>query len=136
MRNALILAGLALLAMTSLVLGVTTGSTHAGFATLLALLDGNASAVETQIIGELRWPRTAAAFVTGALLAVAGGLMQVLVRNPLADPYVLGVSGGAAVAVLLAMMAGAVGGSLQFAAFAGALLSMLLVFGLARGHGW
>ena len=61
--------------------------------------------------------------------------MQVLLRNPLADPYILGVSGGASVAALLAIMAGASGMMLSGSAFAGALLSTLLVFTLAHGRG-
>lgn len=70
-----------------------------------------------------------------ALLAVAGALMQVLLRNPLADPYVLGLSGGAAFAALLAMLSGLAGWLVSGSAFAGALLSTLLVFGLAHGSG-
>jgi iron complex transport system permease protein len=61
--------------------------------------------------------------------------MQVLLRNPLADPYVLGISGGAAVATLLAMLAGVSGWWLTGSAFAGSLLSMFIVFGLAQGRG-
>ena len=80
---------------------------------------------------DLRLPRALAAFAVGALLAVAGALMQVLLRNPLADPYVLGLSGGAAVGALSALLAGA-GSLLGPAAFAGALLSAALVFALAR----
>ena len=52
------------------------------------------------IVRELRLPRALAAFAVGGLLALAGALMQVLLRNPLADPYVLGISGGAAVGAL------------------------------------
>ena len=55
---------------------------------------------------DLRLPRALAAFAAGGLLALAGALMQVLLRNPLADPYVLGISGGAAVGALAAMLAG------------------------------
>jgi len=62
-------------------------------------------------------------------------LMQVLLRNPLADPYVLGLSGGAAVGALLAMLAGLGGLLVSGSAFAGALLSTLMVFGLAHGTG-
>jgi iron complex transport system permease protein len=91
--------------------------------------------LDARILLELRLPRTANAFVTGALLAVAGALMQVLLRNPLADPYILGVSGGASVGALLAITAGAGVLTLHSAAFAGALLSMLLVFSLAHGRG-
>jgi iron complex transport system permease protein len=87
------------------------------------------------LVLELRLPRTLAAFATGGLLAVAGALMQVLLRNPLADPYVLGLSGGAAVGALLAMLAGLGGLLVSGSAFAGALLSTLMVFGLAHGTG-
>jgi iron complex transport system permease protein len=66
---------------------------------------------------------------------LAGALLQVLLRNPLADPYVLGTSGGAAVGALLAMLAGLSGAALGGSAFAGALLSTLLVFGIARRGG-
>jgi len=61
--------------------------------------------------------------------------MQILLRNPLADPYVLGVSGGASVGALAAMLAGAGAFMLSGSAFAGALLSTFLVFGLAHGTG-
>ena len=61
--------------------------------------------------------------------------MQVLLRNPLADPYVLGLSGGAAVGALLAMLGGAAGFLVSGSAFAGAMLATLMVFGLAHGSG-
>ena len=71
----------------------------------------------------------------GGLLAVAGALMQVLLRNPLADPYVLGLSGGASMGALAAMLAGMGGVLISGSAFLGALLSTFLVFGLAHGSG-
>jgi iron complex transport system permease protein len=74
-----------------------------------------------------------AAFATGGLLGYAGTLMQVLLRNPLADPYVLGLSGGAAAGALAAMMLGLGGAMIDLAAFAGALFSAVLVFALASG---
>ena len=69
------------------------------------------------------------------MLALAGALMQVLLRNPLADPYILGVSGGAAVGALTAMLLGAGTVWVSSSSFAGAILSIALVFGLARGSG-
>ena len=63
--------------------------------------------LNARVLWELRLPRTLTAFITGALLGIAGALMQVLLRNPLADPYILGVSGGASVGALLAILAGA-----------------------------
>jgi iron complex transport system permease protein len=91
--------------------------------------------LDAQILWQLRLPRMTTAFITGALLGVAGALMQVLLRNPLADPYILGVSGGASVGALLAMMAGAGTLLLRAGAFGGALASMVLVFSLAHGRG-
>ncbi|MFP5506798.1 MAG: FecCD family ABC transporter permease [Gammaproteobacteria bacterium] len=100
---------------------------------LVSILSGGGSDPLRTIVLELRLPRALAAFAVGGLLALAGALLQVLLRNPLADPYVLGTSGGAAVGALLAMIAGA---SMPGAgAFAGALLSTLVVFGLARRGG-
>jgi len=102
---------------------------------LLSVLSGGGSKLHQTLIFDLRLPRTLAAFATGGLLAVAGALMQVLLRNPLADPYVLGLSGGAAVGALLAMLAGLGTALISGSAFAGALLATLLVFGLAHGTG-
>jgi len=86
------------------------------------------------LVFDLRLPRAVAAFVCGGMLALAGVLMQALLRNPLADPYVLGVSGGAASGALLAIMTGAGTLLVQMSAFSGALLSIILVFALAHGQ--
>lgn len=88
-----------------------------------------------RVVAELRFPRAVAAFVTGALLAIAGCLMQVLLRNPLADPYILGLSGGAAAFALIGMALGLTWLPVPVLAFAGAMLTMVLVFVLARGRG-
>ncbi len=93
--------GLVLLAIGAIVLAAFVGSMQVSFADMMATLGGGGSDVNRMVILELRLPRAAAAFVVGGLLALAGTLMQVLLRNPLADPYVLGVSGGAAVAALV-----------------------------------
>ena len=87
------------------------------------------------MVMELRLPRALSAFAVGGLLAVAGALMQVLLRNPLADPYVLGLSGGASIGALAAMLGGLGGLAISSSAFGGALFSTFLVFGLAHGSG-
>jgi iron complex transport system permease protein len=133
--STLLFAILSLFTAGSLLFSLLSGSVVTGWQNLLVVLSGDGDALTAQIVLELRWPRTAAAFTTGALLAVAGALMQVLLRNPLADPYVLGVSGGAATGALLSMLFGLGGWWLQGAAFGGALFSMLLVFGLSHGSG-
>ena len=121
--------------LAALVLSVGVGSASVAPAELWAVLRGQGEALPRTLVLDLRVPRALSAFATGGLLAVAGALMQVLLRNPLADPYVLGLSGGAAVGALAAMLAGLGGMVLSGSAFAGALLSTLLVFGLAHGTG-
>lgn len=121
--------------VASLLLALMLGSVKVTPAEIWAVLAGQGSPLHQMLILELRLPRVLAAFATGGLLAVAGALMQVLLRNPLADPYVLGLSGGAAVAALLTMLAGLGMFWVSSAAFAGALFSTLLVFGLAHGSG-
>jgi len=128
-------AVLLLIAPASIVLSLAVGSVDTSIDSLLKLFSSSADGLEQDIISRIRWPRTASAFAAGGLLALAGTLMQALLRNPLADPYVLGISGGAAAAALLAMTAGLGSAWLTGSAFAGALLSMLLVFGLAHGRG-
>ncbi len=93
------------------------------------------SPTDSSPIVELRLPRVLGAFAIGGCLALAGALMQVLVRNPLADPYILGVSGGAACAALIGLWIGFGGLLLRGMAFGGALCAMLLVFAVARGRG-
>ena len=129
------IGGLAALALLALMLAVCLGSVNLTPGQILAALAGEGDALSRTLILELRLPRALAAFATGGLLAVAGALMQVLLRNPLADPYVLGLSGGAAVGALLAMLAGLGSVVVSGSAFAGALTAILLVFGLAHGTG-
>ena len=89
-----------------------------------------------EIVRSLRLPRALAGFACGALLALGGALLQVLLRNPLAEPYVLGVSGGAASFALVAMMLGAATLWVDAGACIGAFVSILLVLGLARNALW
>ncbi|WP_372614357.1 FecCD family ABC transporter permease [Halomonas sp.] len=121
--------------LISLVLSISVGSASVALPELWSVLGGGGEALSRTLILELRLPRSLSAFAVGGLLAVAGALMQVLLRNPLADPYVLGLSGGAAVGALAAMLASMGGLVISGSAFAGALASTLLVFGLAHGTG-
>lgn len=76
------------------------------------------------------------AFTVGAMLAIAGALMQILLCNPLADPYILGISGGAAVVVLVGMTLGITGIWVDGLAFVGALISTILVFFIGFGRNY
>ena len=132
-RALAVLSGLGLAAIVALALALAVGSVPVDAAAIARGFTG-ADDTEAAIVRDLRLPRALAAFAAGGLLALAGAMMQVLLRNPLADPYVLGISGGAAVGALAAMLAGFTAVAAP-AAFAGALVSTLLVFGLARRGG-
>jgi iron complex transport system permease protein len=133
-RALAVLGALGVLASLAVATALAVGSVPIDLATVWDALGGDRPGTGYDIVRELRLPRALAALATGGLLAVAGSMLQVLLRNPLADPYILGTSGGAAVGALAAMLAG-FAASIVPAAFAGALFSTLLVFGLARTRG-
>ncbi|MCX8085442.1 MAG: iron ABC transporter permease [Rhodocyclaceae bacterium] len=133
-RAFVVLALLVALSLASLMMALAAGSFAVPLREVLAALSGAETSARA-IVFELRLPRALAGFAVGGLLALAGGLMQVLLRNPLADPYVLGISGGAGVGVLFAMLMGLSSLFIPGFAFVGALAAMLLVFGLAHGDG-
>ena len=119
----------------SFLAALVSGSAEISFAEMQAALRGDASVQVRSLIIDLRLPRAMTAFAVGGLLAVAGVLMQVLLRNPLAEPYILGSSGGAAVAALLAMLLGLGSAVVDLSAFGGAMAATLLVFSIAHGSG-
>ncbi len=133
-RAIAVLTLLALLSLASLALALAAGSLPVPLGEVLAALSGG-DTPSNAIVTNLRLPRALAGFACGGLLALSGALMQVLLRNPLADPYVLGISGGAGVGALAAMLLGLAGLAIPALAFAGALAAMVLVFGLAHGDG-
>src|SRR5579862_284422 len=126
---------LAVLAAAVFCVSLLVGSSGTGLRGSLAALMGSGDEATRTALLVVRLPRVLAAFGVGSLLALAGVLLQALFRNPLADPYVLGVSGGAAVGALLAMMAGAAALAVQSSAVAGALIAVLAVYALGRGGG-
>ena len=130
-----VLGGLLVGAAVAVLLSLRVGELQVGFADVLTAIFRPGEGQASTIIRELRLPRALAAFACGGLLATAGALMQVLLRNPLADPYILGISGGAAVGALGAITLGAATFWIDASAFAGALAAMLVVFGLAHGDG-
>ena len=116
----------------SLVFSLGSGSIDISLSELFSILTGERDTHNARVVMELRLPRVISGFVVGGLLALAGALMQVLLKNPLAEPYVLGVSGGASVFALITMMLGVAGAWLNISALVGALFSIFLVFGLAQ----
>jgi iron complex transport system permease protein len=124
------------LAVTGLLgLSLASGSVPLRAVEVFEALGPGSPSLARDVVLELRLPRALAAFAVGGLLALAGALLQVLLRNPLADPYVLGVSGGASVAALAAIMLGLPAVGVDGFAALGALAACLLVFALAQGPG-
>lgn len=134
-RARLILSLLAALALLAVLSACMIGSVRLApadlFTALIDMAHGQSGSLAASLL-ELRLNRALLAFVTGAMLALAGVMMQALLRNPLADPYVLGVSGGAAVGALAVMLFFGSLWLVDVAAFCGALLVALLLYVLAQ----
>ncbi len=122
---------LAAAAGASLVAALAVGSVTLPLRELIGAALGSTSAGADIVLG-LRAPRALSGFAVGATLALSGALLQALLRNPLADPYVLGISGGAAVAALAALALGLGAVAVQASAIIGALLTLAILFVLAR----
>ena len=125
-------AALLLLALC-LALGMTVGGVHLSF---VDLWSGQGQGGETaRLLASLRFPRVALAAIVGGCLALAGAALQALLKNPLADPFLLGTSGGAATGAALAALAGLSPLLSPAAAFAGAVLASFGVAAMARRRG-
>ena len=125
---------LVLLVPVSAILALATGSSDIGLYELASFLSGDSDSF-TKTIFTLRAERAVDGFIVGALLSMAGALLQVLLRNPLAEPYILGISGGAGVTTLSALLLGLSTSWTPLTSFAGALASTLLVFSLSYSNG-
>ena len=139
-----VLGGLTLALLVAMLAGVALGAVRIPVPDVIAalrraLMGQGGSFADTVIVG-LRLPRVVLAALVGASLAAAGALYQALFRNPLADPYILGISSGAGLGAMIAIVttAGVTAaryGVVPVAAFLGAGLTMLLVVRLASTRG-
>ena len=140
-RLAVTLAALGVALVVAGLVALGTGSEHVPFGAIasavVARITGDASPLtpeQSAIVFDVRLPRLLLAAVVGASLGVAGAAFQALLRNPLAEPYVLGVSGGAALGAVLALLFfAAVPGGRTLAAFAGAAVTIAVVYALGQG---
>jgi len=123
---------LAVVPVAAVALGLLVGGSNLGAGDAWRALTGGGDQTTRAIVWSLRAPRVALGFLVGGALAVTGAALQALVRNPIADPYLLGLSGGASLGAVIAIAAGL--GSVwatSAAAFAGALLTIVVVYRLA-----
>jgi iron complex transport system permease protein len=125
---------LSLLLVVSVLLGLTIGSSGGtGDAWRLLLGQGEPDATLEVIIWQLRWPRVVLAATVGASLSLGGLVFQALLRNPLAEPYILGISGGSAVGAILGILAGfSLFPGLTLSSFVGSLAVLMLVLLLSN----
>jgi iron complex transport system permease protein len=125
---ALILAGVA---------GMGTGSSGmGGIGELFAILSGRegSTPMAADIVWRIRFPRVLLAALAGSSLSLGGLVFQALLRNPLAEPYILGISGGSAVGAIIGILAGfARFPGVFLCAFAGSMATLVLVVGMASG---
>ncbi len=123
----------------ALLVGLATGPSGLRISEILAVLAGDdAASAASDIVLRVRLPRVLLGALVGASLAVSGVLFQALLRNPLADPYVLGVSGGAALGGILVLSLGSAFGlgyaAVPPAAFAGAVITTAILYAIAGGQ--
>jgi iron complex transport system permease protein len=143
-RASTVIAALAIALPVVIVAGVAFGAVPVSAADVVGAigraLRGTGGGLADTLIVDVRLPRVVLAALVGAALAAAGALYQALFRNPLADPYILGISSGAGLGAMVAIVATAGATAMRFAAvplsaFAGAMLTMLLVVRLATRRG-
>ena len=134
-RTGVVTAGLLLASIATMLFAGVTGSVAIPLAdlpgALQELINGRADSLAATLL-DLRAGRALTAFVTGATLSLAGVMMQALLRNPLADPYVLGISAGSAVGALAALMLMCAAWMVDLSAFVGAVVVSMLLYVLAR----
>ncbi|HEU4989712.1 MAG TPA: iron ABC transporter permease [Gemmatimonadaceae bacterium] len=125
-----IAAAAALVALA--ILSVGMGSVPLPPAAVLDAVAGRGDPTAVTIVRVLRVPRVVLALLLGAGLGMSGASLQGVMRNPLAEPYLLGVSGGAAVGAVIAVALGAAAGLVPVAAFIGAVAAVTVAFAVAR----
>ncbi|CAN5425416.1 iron chelate uptake ABC transporter family permease subunit [soil metagenome] len=140
-RTVLIGGGLAVALVVSVVLAVTVGPADITFGEVwgsifshLGIGTSDLTVLRDGIVWELRLPRVLTAAAVGAGLAISGAVMQAITRNPLADPFLLGLSSGASLGAVSVLLLG-LAIVLPLAAFLGALAALLLTLGLASSLG-
>lgn len=122
--------------LIAMLLGLAQGSTQGGFSAIWHLLTASGAQDPTMeaIIFKIRLPRVASSALVGAALSAGGLVFQALLRNPLAEPYILGISGGAAIGAITGILLGLSRfPGVQLTAFSGSMVTLFLIFLMASG---
>ncbi|MGN8050515.1 FecCD family ABC transporter permease [Curtobacterium sp. 22159] len=135
-REWAVLGGVLVLLVALVLVGLGVGEIPLSPVQVAAALVGHGDTISDFVIGQLRGPRVAGAVLVGASLAVAGGIVQSVVRNPIASPDVVGITSGASASGLTAIVLfGASGGTLFSVVLVGAVVVSLVIAGLAWRRG-
>ena len=135
-RRTLMMAALVVFACLGIVISIVKGSVDIPVQTIFTLLDGTGSSPQGQIVYNIRLPRTLVAALVGVNLALAGAILQAVMKNPLADPHIIGISAGAGLLGILVMLAlPAYAYLVTPAAFVGAMGAAMLIYVLAWKNG-
>ncbi len=127
---------LLLLLLITMLIGISIGSTGNGVkAVLQSLFGGGADSILNTIVWQIRFPRVLLAALVGATLSLGGLVFQALLRNPLAEPYILGISGGSAIGAIIGILAGLSRfPGVSFTAFLGSIATLLLLLIMSSGQ--
>ena len=132
-RKELFVLALLLLAPLSIFFALSIGPAHLSIGEVIKALFGKGTPLSEAIVVEIRLPRVLAAFIGGSVLAVAGVMAQSVFKNPLGDPYLLGISSGASLGAVIGFLLNPA--MIPLAAFLGALAIALLVYALGMSAG-
>ena len=125
-----------LIMLLAVIVGLSAGPVSIGFSDIItAFFSNNADQTFTKIIFDIRLPRILYAIAVGGGLSIAGAVFQAILMNPLAEPYILGISSGGTFGAVLSFLIGASFLGTQLFSFAGALVVMILVFILGKRFG-
>ncbi|HAQ21658.1 MAG TPA: iron ABC transporter permease [Prolixibacteraceae bacterium] len=139
LRWAFYLAGLFVLLIASVILSLSVGEMNLGFSDIFSILRKGNDSMEYTILSQIRLPRVLLGIAVGGSLSLSGVLLQGVYRNPLVEPYTLGISGGASLGVAFAIVFGLhklIGSFvLPMTGFAGAFLIIFLVYTISSRSG-
>ncbi len=139
LRWVIYLAGLLVLLVASVILSLSVGEMNLGFFDIFSILGKGHSSMEYTIITQIRLPRVLLGIAVGGALSLSGVLLQGVYRNPLVEPYTLGISGGASLGVAIAIVFGlhqSIGSFvLPLSGFSGAFLIIFLVYSISSRNG-
>ncbi len=139
LRWMIILSGLIILLVVSVILSLSVGEMNLGFSDIFRILGGSHDTTEFTILSQIRFPRVLLGIAVGGALSLSGILLQGVYRNPLVEPYTLGISGGASLGVAFAIVLGLhqhLGSYiLPMSGFAGAFLMIFLVYSISSRSG-